>query len=246
MIQVQPKDKPWLLKRFRHPRRLRDRVAAAWLLGYIGDDEVFRVLSEYVLYAPSERAVSDEDLGAFTAPLRALGITAQTNAAALAFLKQAVSPGWWRKNRHWRQTRMEISAGPALAGVAIEALGLTGRREAEQFLDQLTEEDLRYVFPEDKKQVWTYESSLCQAKCYLRVCQQMGLAGFRAHLFDAEYHRLALAWRKSEEGLRLLEKQYPKDRYPEIWRRVDARAAEIETVQWPHREDIPLNLKPFK
>jgi hypothetical protein len=30
MIRVQPKDKPWLLKRFHHPQRLNDRIAATW------------------------------------------------------------------------------------------------------------------------------------------------------------------------------------------------------------------------
>jgi hypothetical protein len=218
LVRARPEDRNWLLRRFHRCSLPMDKVPYAWLLAYIGDDEGSRALEATFRGKPGEPRFEFDEMNGFLSMIQAMGVMAQTNQAAFDFLKKAIRPEWWRKERKWRVKEDEPAVTPMLVAKAMAALGLTGRKEAEEMVLELRRDERRYVFPEDPKRFAHFRTGIYMAKLYLEVSKRMGLRAFREGLFGPEFKRLSLAWRLSPEGLEWLEWQSPKEHVPWVWK----------------------------
>jgi hypothetical protein len=220
LVRVRPEDKPRLLAQFHRCSCPAEKVPYAWLLAYIGDDEAFRALEGTFRGKPGEPPLDFGVLGSFSSMMEAVGVMAQTNELAFGFLKKAIRPDWWRKERKWRVTEDDPAAIPTVVSQAIWALGLTGRREADEMVLELRRDERKYIFPEDPKRFTSFRTDIYIAKRYLEVSKRIGLQAFREGLFGPEFTRLSLAWRLSPEGLEWWEWVCPKSESPRIWKNI--------------------------
>ncbi len=120
-------DKIWLMREYRRQPTVYQRLASAWLLAYIGDDEVFRLFSEDLRLGPTNQPVSMNDSYVLGEQLVAMGVMAQTNDLAFEFLRRAISPEWWRTERKWKEDPRLSNMNARLTGSAGIALGVSGR-----------------------------------------------------------------------------------------------------------------------
>ncbi len=213
--EARAEDKGWLMREYRFQNTPRRRHASGWLLAYIGDDDVFRLFSDALRLGPGSRTPDASEYGMFNQLLCGMGVMAQTNDLAFQFLKDAINPDWWRKERKWtsmwKYPRKEIS----LASSAVHALGLSGRAEAGDILDRMRQEGFNYLSPRDAREGHGLNWAAYKAKQYLEASQKMGRQASRDGLFGQEFMRHMREWRRSEEGLDWLEWCSPKIRSPD-------------------------------
>ncbi len=220
--EVRLEDKSWLMREYRRQPTLSQRVASAWMLAYLGDDEVFRLFSEGLRLGRGNRWIDESELVGVNEQLYGMGVIAQTNELAFQFLKDAINPEWWRKECKWRVKWREPRKGAYLAEIAgnsafaVHALGLSGRAEAGVILDRMKKEGCNYVSPKDPRDHWNLDTEAYTAKRFLEVNRKMGREAFRDGLFGSEFKRFSLEWRKSE-----FEWCHPKDEAPWLWRDLD-------------------------
>lgn len=232
--EVRAEDKWWLIREYRRQRGLNERVASSWLLAYLGDDEVFRLFSERLRLGRGSRWIEESELAGLDEQLYAMGIVAQTNDLAFDFLKEAINPVWWKRERKWRVKWREPGSDAYLAEIAgraesaIKALGLSARAEAGILLDSLRQKGCDYVSPEDPREQWSLAPAAYTAKRFLEVSRKMGREAFRDGLFGSEFRRFSLEWRKSEEGMEWYEWCTPKEKFPWMWRNMDRHFKDAE------------------
>ncbi len=219
---VRAEDEDWLILEYRRQPTLPQRAASAWLLAYVGDDEVFRLFSETLRLGPGREPIDRSAMGNCYELLFAMGVMAQTNDLAFQFLKEAGNPDWWAKERKWREKREDVQENVNLAATAVYALGLSARSEVDVILDRVRAEGFRYVSPTDPRANSHRGIEVYTAKRYLGISRKMGLQAFRDGLFGSEFKRYSMEWRKSEEGMKWFEWCCPKDRWPDLWRDRDA------------------------
>ncbi len=210
------------MQEYRRQSKPSQRIAVAWLLAYVGDDEVFRLFAEVLRLGPGSRAIDQGSFGIFTELLYGMGVMAQTNDLAFQFLTEAINPDWWKRERKWREKGERPGVNVALASGSLHALGLSARPEAGVILDRMKKEGCKYVSPNDPRENTNFAVDVHEAKRYLEVSRKMGRQAFRDDLFGAEFKRYSMEWRKSEEGMKWLEWSHPRDAWPWIWEDVDA------------------------
>ncbi len=226
---VRAEDKAWLMREYHGQPKRGTRIAIAWLLAYVGDDEVFRLFSEALTLGPGSKTPDKGNLGVCFELLFGMGVMAQTNELAFQFLTQAIDHEWWKRERTWREKGETPSGNGFLAGASVWALGLTARSEAGVILDRIRTEGWNNLSSKDPRERYDVAANAYEAKRYLEISRKMGGQAFRDGLFGAEFKRYSLEWRKSEEGLKWLEWACPKDGWPWIWKDLDAHHKFLES-----------------
>jgi hypothetical protein len=117
-----------------------------WMIGYIGQPEDFETLREFL----EDRFTGEVDGATFNALISAIhvmGHVAVSSDKAMAYLRSATNPNYFQKIKWTHETSDVRDLHVLLSKLAINALGTTGRPEAEQILKDIQRK------PYDKRQL---------------------------------------------------------------------------------------------
>lgn len=196
---VRPADRAALLVHY-HAQTPGQRVAVTWALAYIADDRVVGTLTNSLVGWRSKKHLSNAELATLVETLRALGLAAQENDRAYAFLTNATTLGYWETNRWWTSTEDLRFTDVLFAAEALGGMGLSGRAEAAHYLSELVKSGnttLRH--PLDPPCFRRLHWYIVDGIFYREMLQRHGKARFREGIWD-NLRRWRGEWEASESG----------------------------------------------
>ena len=127
---------PIVRQRLEEPGFAQFRPGMLIMIGYVGGPSETTLLEHYVMDR-FEGELEESDLRAVMAALLALGCISDRDPAALAFLKSATNPAHFNKVPFSSSIRGSEGLRLLLSKIAINGIGLSGRKEAEPILLEL-------------------------------------------------------------------------------------------------------------
>lgn len=133
-------DKSSIVNLYKSGRELTNLVALTWALTAFRDDETAQLFVDTLTSTFGGKVLSTEERKVMRDTVWALGFVASDSDLAFRFATNAVSPEFWRVRRNWTvdERTLESDQNRAFSGLAVQAMGLSGRTEVPQILDQLT------------------------------------------------------------------------------------------------------------
>jgi len=127
---------PLLKKHLEEPHLAQFRAQMLIMVGYLGGPGETPLLKHYIMDR-FEGEITESDLRAVLAGLEALGFISDRDPAALAFLKSATNPALFTKVHFTSSIRGPEGLRLLLSKIAINAIGMSGRPDAEAVLLEL-------------------------------------------------------------------------------------------------------------
>ncbi len=185
-------DEDALLALYRQSSML-DRSAVLRALGCVGTERTTRVFLDTLLNESSGASFTDNEEGILFLTVFTLGQLAQRDDHAYEFVSRMVTSKAWAEARNWQSPRVASEACEMLADFSIQAVGMSGRSEADALLQTLK------VTVEDQR-IGHSAGSLPQAAGYLYLIRRYGPAHLNLNLDEGvERRRLRAEWFSTPE-----------------------------------------------
>jgi hypothetical protein len=187
-------DEALLVELYEKESELTNRMAFTWALAAIGGD----------VGAHSLIRTLNADYGGATLRIRAwevlrdtmdvLGYLSARSDSAFSFLQEAKSPTFWSKTRKWHKQhpRDEAFEDRRFAGLAIHALGISGRGEVGPVLDEFRRQEPEVVFD--------YTGAVASGAFYYEVATTRGQSVLLKYQLSGRTYDEYEAWTKTESG----------------------------------------------
>jgi hypothetical protein len=210
MAKVRPEDSARLLREYTRLRWPAKRVGIALALGYAGGAKAFAALTNTVTVEFSGTVLgADDDAGLVTC-FNALGIMAQENDQAYAFLRAGLKPETWANLRKWRSAMITDPGmlNRILVDYCIHGLGRSGREEVGALLEKLRREPHLGHTP----------TSLLDAMRDWDIFKKLGRERFRKVVFTKQSGAHKREWLNTEKGMDWWRWRFPPETSPGMWK----------------------------
>jgi hypothetical protein len=191
------------IKQFHTTTNLADKYDLIRRLTMEGGPDVFEFFRTLVTTQYAGRTLgsgygTEDEEGVLFHVVRCMGILAQNDDRAFAFLKRSTSPEYWKATATWTSRRGPDSAG-ILAATSLQALGISGRSEVPRLLEAMKGEDLRNrVDPAANAR--DNSGALVSAAFYHDLVTQKGTPYFRDIFMREQIDKEYTDWTKTASG----------------------------------------------
>ena len=200
---VKEEDRSVLLTLYRQSRLI-DRRCVLWSLAFLGGEDVFELFRYSLIdefkgqrLGAADTVGPDEELRLFETAM-ALGLVAHGSDAAYEFCKTGTDPWFWKENCGWMSSRGSDSYA-ILATACINAVSLSGREDARDFLESLKSKDVVNRTVEGGVGGRNFAGTLVDGAFHLRMSDSIGYDRWRLASFG-ELRREWAEWKATEEG----------------------------------------------
>lgn len=206
---LRPEHRTELTDYYRSHHSPLERHAITWALGFVGDDESVALLINALTNDYREKkligssgGIGGNEESAVQNTIYALGFLGARYDSAFKFLTNATTARFWATNGAWLSERGTDEFG-ILAGRAIVAIGMTGRREVPDILAAMKEQPLKNDL-DASSLARTLEGPVVDAAFYYSMIRDRGLDAFLHRFFgsgepfdaDGSFRK----WQGTEEG----------------------------------------------
>jgi len=185
-------DQDFLWGRYTNSNSAIEKQRLTWALAAIGDGRIVAWFMSSLTNKMRDRLITPEEEFARLVTVQALGLLAQRYEPPMDLLKKGVSADWWYFRTNFVAARPLHETAAALAACSIQALGLSGRPEAQTFLERTMKRGTKYWVDETTDFTRELRPEFDEATNRLAVAVQMGFANWRQQVLTREIQKLKL------------------------------------------------------
>lgn len=183
-------DQDFLWDRYTNAPSPIEKQRLTWALAAIGDGRIVSAFMTSLTNKIRDRLITAEEESARLIATQALGLLAQRYEPPMDLLKKGVSADWWYFRTNFVSARPLYETAAALAACSIQALGLSGRPEAQTILEKAMKRGTKYWVDETTDFTRELRPEFEEATNRIARAAAIGLANWRRQVFTTEIEQL--------------------------------------------------------
>ena len=166
-----------LIRVLESDKRLDAKQGAVWAMAYQKDARGGPVLRELLTHDYGGQALSQDEEKTLVNVVLVIGFLAGRDQESFNFLAERVDPASWLKTKTWSSVSGDY-ATDLLTSFTIQALGISGREEAQELLSELNQGSPNYLH--------RFAGDTTQAQFYLHLRERYGEEGLLKYMTDSD------------------------------------------------------------
>jgi hypothetical protein len=185
-------DQDFLWERYTNSDHFVEKQRLTWALAAIGDGRIVSSFMSALTNKIRDRRITPQEESERLVIVQALGLLAQHYEPPLDLLKKGISADWWYFRTNFVAARPLHETAAALASCSIQALGLSGRPEAQIALQKAMKAGTKYWVDETTDFTRELRPEFDEASNRIARATQMGLNGWRRQVLSTEIPKLKM------------------------------------------------------